>query len=148
MKKEKGVTMVVLAITIIVIIILAGVSTYVGTDIIKSAKLQSLSTDMLLIQAKVKTIGEKADFENNNGLLVGTTPSQEVLTKLGLTASDKIKILSKEDLKNMGLQKVEENNSFVVNYEDSEIYYTAGYEDKSGNVYYRLSEINKIAVDQ
>lgn len=148
MKEEKGVTMVILTITIIVVIILVGVSVYVGADIIERAKLQSLSTDMLLIQAKVKTIGEKADFENNNELLVGATPSQEILTKLGLIASDKIRILSKENLKNMGLQKVEENNSFVVDYDDSEIYYTEGYEDKNGNVYYCLSEINKIAVDE
>ena len=54
-KKEKGITLVALAITIIVLTILASVTLYVGTNIIKRANLQNINTDMMLIQAKTST---------------------------------------------------------------------------------------------
>ena len=61
MKKEekiKGITIVALTITVIVLIILASIGIYTGTEIIKQANLQNINTNMMLIQAKTKTISE------------------------------------------------------------------------------------------
>lgn len=54
LKKENGITMVMLIIMIIVMLIVAGIVVYEGTSTIKSAKKQSIYTNMLLIQAKAE----------------------------------------------------------------------------------------------
>ena len=45
LKKNKGVTLVALAITIVVLLIIAGISIYAGKDTIKRANLESLRTN-------------------------------------------------------------------------------------------------------
>lgn len=66
MKKQKGITLVALTITIIVMLIIASITTYVGMDLIKEAKLQDLVTNMLLIQAKAKEYLEEVNFQTAN----------------------------------------------------------------------------------
>lgn len=70
-KNNKGITIVSLVIVIIVLIIIAGVSIGVGGNVIKSAKLQSINTNMLLIQAKAKVIAEESNFNKDESLLKG-----------------------------------------------------------------------------
>ena len=60
---ERGITLIALIITIIVLIILAGTVIYSGTGMIKSVNLETIKTNLLLIQAKAKTIYEKLSFE-------------------------------------------------------------------------------------
>lgn len=62
-KREEGITLIALSITIIVMIILAGIAIYGSTDIIKEAKLEELKTNMLLIQAKAREYVEDATFK-------------------------------------------------------------------------------------
>lgn len=62
-KREEGVTLVALSITIVVMIILAGIGIYSSTDIIKKAKLEELKTNMLLIEAKAREYVEDATFK-------------------------------------------------------------------------------------
>ena len=50
--KNRGITLASLVITIIVLLIIAGISVYSGTDIIKRAKLEELKTNMLQISIK------------------------------------------------------------------------------------------------
>ena len=66
MKKNKGVTMISLAIMLVVLMILATITMYYGNSAVKEAKLQDLKTNMLLIQANLKGDLEKYHFETNN----------------------------------------------------------------------------------
>ena len=66
MKNNKGITLIALTITIIVMLIIASITTYVGMDLIKQAKLQDLVTNMLLIQAKAKEYLEEVKFQTAN----------------------------------------------------------------------------------
>ena len=63
MKKQKGITLIALTITIIVMIIIASITIYAGIDLIQQAKLQDLVTNMLLIQAKAKEYVEEVSFK-------------------------------------------------------------------------------------
>lgn len=63
MKENKGITMVVLVITIIVLLILAGVSVGTGNKVIKSSELENVKTNMLLIKVKGKEYIENANFK-------------------------------------------------------------------------------------
>ena len=48
-RKEKGITLTALVLTIIIIVILTSVSVYTGTNLIREANLQSINTVMKLI---------------------------------------------------------------------------------------------------
>jgi len=63
MKQNKGITMVMLVITVIVLLILAGISIGKGNNVILRSKLENIKTDMLLVQAKGKEYVENANFE-------------------------------------------------------------------------------------
>ena len=62
-KNEKGITLIVLAVTIIIMLIIASIAIYSGTESIKNAKLEALKTNMLLIQAKAKEYVEEVSFK-------------------------------------------------------------------------------------
>lgn len=62
-RENKGVTLIALVITIIVLMIIAGITINTGKESIKQAKLESLRTNMLLIQAKAKEYVEEATFK-------------------------------------------------------------------------------------
>lgn len=61
MNNSSGITLVALAITIIVMMIIATISIYEGRKIIKEAKVQTLETNMLAIKAKAKTYLEEVE---------------------------------------------------------------------------------------
>lgn len=91
--RTEGVTLITLCITIIIMIIIAGVGIYSITNIIKEAKLEELKTNMLLIQAKAKESIEDATF------------------KMGMNADDtkKASVRNEVYIENAKLQKVENN---------------------------------------
>lgn len=142
LKKENGVTMVMLVIMMIVMIIIAGVIVYEGTSTIGSAKKQSIYTNMLLIQAKARTIKDKVDF--GEAEYVGTKINEEVKTKYGITGEDSYE-LSQNDLYDMGVE-VSGNNEYIVDYDSDEVYYTKGIQDKEKNVYYSLTDISNLGI--
>ena len=51
-KSEKGITLVILVSTVIILLIIAGVGIGTGLNIMKKASVESLKTNMLLLQAK------------------------------------------------------------------------------------------------
>lgn len=148
-ERENGVTLVALAITIIVLLIVAGIAVYQGASIVQSSKLQSLKTNLLLIQAKVQIYAEQANFAgNNDGLKGSVLTAEKVLGGTVLPANEeKVRSLSKQDLTDMGLDSIdEEDGDFIADYRDNEVYYVEGYQTKKDqdgnqNTYYKASEI-------
>ena len=51
---QRGITLVVLTITIIILMILAGITIHTGTESIQKANLEGLKTNMLLIETKAR----------------------------------------------------------------------------------------------
>ena len=70
-KKEKGITLVALVITIILMLIIATITINIGKGQILNAHLQNYKTNMLLIEAKAKEYVEKASFN------LGVNPTDE-----------------------------------------------------------------------
>lgn len=142
-KKENGVTMVMLVIMIIIMLIIAGIIIYEGTSAIKSARNQSIYTNMLLIQAKSRTIKDKVDF-GEIATYIGTKIDNTKKTKYGITSEESYE-LSQEDLYAMGVE-VSGNNEYIVDYENDEIYYTKGIKDKNDNLHYSLTDIASLGI--
>lgn len=96
-KRDKGITLVALSVTIIVLIIISSIAIYSGSKTIKKANLESLKTNMLLIEAKARECVEEANFKlGPNG-----QKSSEI-------ENIRKKIYENEDEKSAGLKKISE----------------------------------------
>lgn len=63
MKNNKGITMISLVITIVILLIIASISIGSGSRAITSSKLENLQTNMLLIEVKAKEYTGNANFD-------------------------------------------------------------------------------------
>ncbi len=145
MEKNKGITMIVLVITIVLLLILAGISIQGGGSIIKRADLENLKTDMLLIKVKGKEYVENANFnlgtsfdkltdENEKSKRIEMAKSKlkgteiqnaNELSKFGIT-SDQFEreknnlnlyyTLSASDLEEIGMQDVSSKGQYIIKY--------------------------------
>lgn len=62
-KKENGITLMSLVITIVILLILASIATYSGIEVIKSSKLTKFTTEMKIMQTQVNNLYQK--YKNN-----------------------------------------------------------------------------------
>lgn len=158
---EKGITLTSLAITIAVLIILAGVSIKGGKQIIQEAKLEELRTNMLLLQAKAREYVEEANFKI--GLSTDATKKESVRREVyeekgalekstgatGIPPSETLYKVTSETLKKWGLEKIEvkSGEEYLINLDDTdvkvEVYNTIGYKS-NGSIKYSLTEIEEI----
>ena len=163
MKKQRGITLITLTITIIVMMIIAGITVYFGLDLIREVKLQDLRTNMLLMQAKAKECVEEVSFqkanvtdaneietiknENLKGIKVEENSEvQNLLQNTGkIQEGFEYYYLTQQDLSDMGIQElsVEDYGYFIVGYNIDEIKVevinTNGYQ---GN--YTLTQLNEL----
>lgn len=173
LRNNKGITMVALIITVILMLILFTITINYGKDTIKKTKLESFKTNMLLIEAKAKEYVEKANHDlgvkpdeateemvtKAKEELKGTVlTSSELLTQMGLTGIQPVDEtnrvyyyeFSTDNLKEMGINGVESNSSegiYIVQYDVSnvevEIYNTQGFK-VNNTIMYSLSEIRNV----
>lgn len=153
MKKENGITMVALVATILIMAVLAGATFSIGDNIVKQARLQTLNTNMLLLQAKIKSIAEEASFNKNTDNYKGQNLSQvnndkvNKLKESGIIDDvEKCYLLSQDDLNSLGLEKVKIEDGYIVNYETEEIIYVRGFKIEDVT-YYKLSETKNLTVE-
>ena len=148
-KNCKGITLLSLAITIVVLIILASISINYGQDILEQSALESVETNMLLIKAKVKVYAEEYNFSGDAGKLYGTKVSEStesIVTEYNASVGNiyaNYYYLSANDLSNMGLAI--NNGNYLVNYDynNIDIVYIEGI-TVNGTTYHTMSEIESI----
>lgn len=164
--KTKGITLVALSITIIVLLILAGIGVYSAKGTIQKAKLEELKTNMLLIQAKAREYVEDANFkmginpddakkEEVRGQVYGSASEEgaklqkaaenEIPSSFGISDTTTCYWLTTEAQENWGLSKIELENDekYLIQFNEEnmtvEVYNTKGYDDK-----YSLTEIEQV----
>lgn len=157
-KNNKGITMISLVIVILIMLLLASVTAYEANELVAIARVQSVTTDLLLIQAKVRIINEKIVFESDEDkkleLYVGTKLIEgdnvlETMREKSIVTDDDIRnnsyyVLLKEDLLNMGWNESEvaDDEKYVVDYNNEEVIYVKGVKNTEGKYLYKLSEMN------
>ena len=159
-KNNKGITLIALTITIIILLILASITIYSGKESIKKAQLESLKTNMLLIKAKAKEYVEQASFKNGVNKSEISEEAKNELKGKEANASDYSKQnitinggeilykLTSDNLKEMGLKDVKlgSNEEYLVKYNIKdvtvEVYNTIKRRNK--NERKRTRKINKI----
>ena len=152
MKKDNGITLIALIVTIIIMIILATIVVDFSTKAIDKAKLEDIKTNMLLIQGKSQTIYEKYSFkeiEELTGILYSEQNTYVISDGLlnHLNVEDDIYIWGEEALNENGLGtiKTDEQTFYIVDYTTSEIYFSKGYE-YNDSIYYSLTELQKLSI--
>ncbi len=146
MKKEKGITLITLVVTITILIILASIATYSGISIVNSSKFTAFTTELKTMQAKINSIYEEDKTMEIGDNITGSTEEQanKVFAELaqdpttGITDKTGYRFWSKEIIKQLGIDGIE--HDFFVNLQKRSVisYEGLNYE---GKVYYTLSQI-------
>ena len=127
---NRGITLVALVVTIIVLLILAGIGINTGISSMEKVKLEELKTNMLLIEAKARECVEEANFR------MGATTDETVVESVRKEIYEVNNKLEKANSTN-----VPKDEKYLVRFNEKEIkveevYNTKGYDGK-----YSLTEI-------
>ena len=126
LKIEKGITITALVITVVLMLILAGVTIHFGGNAVERARLEDIKTDKITIQTKAKIIKEQKEF-NDIDTLVGSTISEEEARIINVENNENVLKWSSQDLEAQGLSTIE-GDKYVVDYNnDCEVYFLEGY---------------------
>lgn len=153
MKSERGLTFISTAILVVIIAALTfGVVYFVRLQLNKG-KNEDIKTDILLVEAKVQKLSGEYILEKREEILVGTKLAEmeeEPLIKefLGKELFDpkekgaKYYVLNQENIREMALENVEleKDSYYIVDYTSSKVYYTKGYSDDAGEIYYTVEK--------
>lgn len=160
MKSQKGMSYKMLVICIFLLIVLVISVVYFLHNQVKSEKIKTYQTDMLLVQGKVKVLSQESTMQKQEDILKGEKLTdkleeewvKELLEKQIINQDEenfsKYYIWNKDILNDVGLQDIKlENGFYIVNYETDEVIYSEGIniDDK---IYYKLSEITNNQLEE
>ena len=145
MKNNKGITLIALSITIIILLIIASITIFYGKESIEKANLESLKTNMYLIKAKAKEYCEEANFMLGTGevpsnptkfneyiepaikyLKNGTNEAEDTKRPMLSQAQNVpeyvnykefVAVIDLDDLKVMGLKDVENPDKYLIGFD-------------------------------
>ncbi len=165
-KENKGITLVALVITIIILLIIAGIGINYGTDTIRRANLEELRTNMLLIEAKAKGLVEEANFQygpqqdgdlssirssiyvsENKMEVSNNIQSVNIDIPSSIPIGDNVYVMTEETYTLWGMEDIynelEKGEGYLISFDEEnatlEVYNTLGYNGK-----YSLTEIDSI----
>lgn len=152
MKNNKGMGMIQLIISIIIIALIVALGVYYVRMKYNQAKVQTTKTDMLLVEWKAKDVIEKQTVKGEEKTYIGTTINnmqensliKEFLDKNIISEEEyeKYYVLTDADLEKLGLEISNyENSFFLINYDNYEIITTKGCKYEKGETLYKLSDI-------
>ena len=155
MKNNKGMGIISLICIVIVIAIIAGTAVYFVRLKYNEARIETIKTDMLLVEWKLKSYvdsqtADKVENINYLGKKLQDMQNDEIvknfLEKDILTEEEKEKyyVLSDKDLAEAKLEITSpEGNYYLIDYNSYEIILTGGCKISDSKILYKLSDIEK-----
>ncbi len=122
-------------------------------------QLETIKTNMLLIEGKTKIIAEKVRIKEKDATYVGTKVEKETEDEIIKELQEKgvidlnakgvnYYILEQSHLEELGLSDITlEEGVYIVEYTSNEVIYSEGIEIEDGKKLYKLSEIEEIGVE-
>ncbi len=157
MKSEKGLTFIAMIFIVILIALLVFGVVYFTRIQVSNEKLETLKTNMLLIQAKTNVIAQDVEMKVENATLKGTKLAdmkEDEIIKSFLekgvidenSGDSDFYVLKDQDIKDLGLENVEieDGSYYIVDYKKNDIITTNGFEASDKNMYYKLSELENL----
>lgn len=146
---ERGITLISLVITIVVLAIITGIAVSASTDSIKSAKRTAFITELEMVQEKVNTIYEKRKlneedviYYNSLGQDISKVEASKLTQILKGQSGEGYLYFSKEDLKKLDLDNISQD--IIINFNTRDVISVTGLEI-DGNTYYKLLDIPNYA---
>ena len=148
-KNKKGVTLISLAVTVLVMIIILGITVATADNLLRETDERKLKTNLYLIKARAQTLLDDYLFDGTDKL--GDTTSEDITT-YGWTEDETQFIYREwdsEDLKVQGIDtsNVAKNEVFIIKYdfvnEEIDIASTRGVVDSDGIARYTLSSLEE-----
>ena len=145
-KKENGITLMSLVITIVILLILASIATYSGIEVIKSSKLTKFTTEMKIMQTQVNELYQKMQdgdttIEELGKDISDQTQVNKIFDEVGIETIDergKYRYFDKDTIEKLNIEGV--SGTFLVNiYKRSVISYE-GFQYE-GKYYYTLDQL-------
>lgn len=142
MQNKKGITLISLVITIIVLLILASVATYSGLNVVNSSKLTAFTTELKIMQTQVNAI-----YEEDSGKQIGEEITGDIQiqankifteSESGIVSQEGYRYWSQDLIKELGIEGVEQD--FFVNLGKRSIVSYQGLKYE-GKTYYTLNQV-------
>lgn len=153
LKEEKGITLVTLVVTIIILLILSGVGTYVGVNNITETKDSKLSSELLMVQHAIleaytkyittnkvvknedalvgeKLTGSESYIENFDGKYYFKYDGENKIQLKDTNLSNYYLVSTEDEFKELGISNTEE--CYVVNYLTGEVMNITKLKDSQG----------------
>ncbi len=160
LKNEKGITLIALVVTIVVLLILAGITINIGTQSIKDSREDALLSELGMVQNAVLQRKTKADLTTNEAYpgdkidiatvnsVIAEINSQQTEEDIELKDNSEGKesnyyllTTSNNGLNNLGITNSE--SEYIVNYETGEVINSTTKVTESGKpLYIYAKEIN------
>lgn len=152
MRKQNGMSHITLVFAIIIIIVIGVVGTRIILKENKNRKIENVTTDMLLVQGKIKVIAQENEMNKDENTLIGKSLSENledekikalVDSKVINTETedmDKYYIIDGETINSLNLENNLDGEYYIVNYKTYEIIYSKGIEI-DGKMHYTLTEL-------
>ena len=157
LKKEDGLTYIAMIFIIVLISLIVFAVIYFARMQISKENLETLKTNLLLIQGKVELVSQHVDMKEKDAKLTGTKladmKEDEVikafLEKQIIDSESKdsdFYVLKEQDLKDLELSNIQMENGmyYIVDYKTNDIITTKGYTATDGQTYYKLTDIEKL----
>ena len=142
---ESGITLVALAITIIVLIIITGVAVSTGVESIRNSKKTSFTTELEMIQQKVDIIYEQRRLNKEDitfydvlGQDVSVLGNEKLSSLLNGNSGEGYRYFAKEDLNKLDLENIEQD--VIINFTSRDVASVTGLLI-DGKMCYRLADI-------
>lgn len=153
MESEKGLTLISTAVLVVVIAALTFGVVYFARLQLDKGKNEDIKTDILLVEARVQKLAGEYILEKEEDILVGTKLAdmeedpivKEFLEKEIFDKEEKdakYYVLNQENINELNLENVEleKDSYYIVDYTSVKVYYTKGYSDDGGEVYYTVEK--------
>jgi len=151
LKSNKGITLSILVITVVVLCILAGVTIDISRESLITTKKYDFVSEIDLVQQKMLVINKEIDLGTTSYNNIGTKYNdldtvtkqnvQKILNQNGISDYSKYVYMSIADLSKIGLKNMEQN--VIISYGSSIVYSYEGI-TINGNTYYSIEELNSI----
>lgn len=147
MKSQKAMSHLTLIIWVIIIVAIGGTIISGFNKSINERNIENLTTDMLLVQGKVKVVAQENEMNSEEHPLIGRKVQEnldeekikELIEKNIINEDnenfDKYYIIDSEALEKLNLQSKLDGEYYIVNYKTYEIIYTKGIEIENETKY-------------
>lgn len=143
MKKDKGITLIALVITIVVLLIISTIGITTGTSTYRSVMFQKFTTEMKLMQTEINQLYQDYQKGDESILTLGkeltNSPTEiEAFAGAEVTDTQGYRYFDKETLQNLGIEEIDQ--AFLVNIEKRSFISYQGFEYR-GIKYYTVKQL-------